>query len=61
MKQAYEVQRDSKRDRHPPAIRDRSQISLLISSEFKQINFYFPGNHQETYGFLMISGRIEVH
>ena len=38
---------------------DRLQISLLMLSEL--INFYSPWNHQKTYGFLMISGGIEVN
>ena len=41
---------------------DCLQISRLILGEFKQIdNFYFPRNHQKTFGFLMISGGIEVN
>ena len=32
-------------------LRDFHQISLLILSEFKQINFYFSWNHQKAYGF----------
>lgn len=36
-------------------VRDR-QISLIISSEFKSINFYFPQNHQKIYDILMMSG-----
>ena len=41
---------------------DRLQISLLMLSEFMRlINFYSPWNHQKTYGFLMISGGIEVN
>ena len=41
-------------------IRDRRQTSLLILSEFKQINhFLFP--NQRTIGFRMILGVIEVN
>ena len=40
-------------------VRDR-QISLIISSEFKSINFYFPQNHQKIYDILMMSGWTEV-
>ena len=40
---------------------DCLQISLLIFRfEFKRIDFYISLNHQKTYGFLMISGGIEV-
>ena len=42
--------------------RDHQQILLSILGEYKQFdNFFCPGNHQETYGCLMISGRIEVN
>ena len=35
---------------------------LQISPEWKIIfNFYFPGNHQKTYDFLIISGGVEVN
>ena len=37
-------------------LKDRLQISLLILSEFKRINFYSPWDHQKTYGVLIISG-----
>ena len=33
-------------------IKDLLQIWLLILSEFKQINFYSPLNHQKTYGVM---------
>ena len=42
-------------------LRARHQISLVILSELKQINFYFPWNHQNTNGFLIISGGIKVN
>ena len=42
-------------------IRDRLQISFLILSQYMEINFYAPWNHQGTIGFLMISGGIEVN
>ena len=38
-------------------LRDRCQVSLLILSEFKKINFYYP----EIYCFLIISGGTEVN
>ena len=41
--------------------KDRHQILLLILSEFKWINFYSSWKHQETFGFMMISGRAEVN
>ena len=37
-----------------------SQILPLPSSKYQRINFYSPWNYQQTYGFLMISGGIEV-
>ena len=37
-------------------VRDRRQISLVILSKLKRINFYFPWNHHTTIHFLMISG-----
>ena len=40
-------------------VKERLQISHLILGEL--INFYSPWNHQKTYGFLMISGKIEVN
>ena len=36
-------------------VRDHHEISLLISSDFKRINYPL-WNHQTTYSFLMISG-----
>ena len=40
---------------------DRFQISLLILREFKEIiNFYSSWNYQKIYGFLIISGGIEL-
>ena len=43
-------------------LRNRLQILLLILSEFRGINyFYSPWNYQNTVGFLMISGGIEVN
>ena len=43
-------------------IRNCLQSLLLILSELSQfINFIPPWNHQRTYGFLMISGGIEVN
>ena len=36
-------------------------ISFLISSEFKQLNFYSSRNHYITFGFLMTLGWIEVN
>ena len=42
-----------------PSSRDRRQILLLVLNEFNQIT-YSPWNYQKTYGFLMISGGIEV-
>ena len=43
-------------------LRDSRQILHLILGEFKGINdLYSPWNHQKTYGFLMISGGIEVN
>ena len=42
-------------------LRNRRQILLVSLSEFKEINFYSPLNYQKTYGFLMISRRIEVN
>ena len=42
--------------------RDRRQILLLTSSEFKQLNnSYSPWNYQKAIGFLMISGGTEVN
>ena len=40
--------------------RDHLQISLLILSKNKLINFYSALNHQKTYDFLMILLGIEV-
>ena len=40
-------------------VRDRHQMSLLMLSELN--NFYFPKNHQQLYGFLLISGGIKVN
>ena len=34
---------------------------ILVLSEFKQINFNSPWNHQKIYGFLMIPGGIDVN
>ena len=42
-------------------VRGRLQIPLLLSSEFKQIHyFYCLWNYQKTHGFLMISGGEEI-
>ena len=41
-------------------VRDHRQISLLILSDFRQINYFPTKNHKKTIGFLMISGDIEV-
>ena len=38
---------------------NRLQISLLVISEFKRINFYSPWNHQEIIGLLMVSREAE--
>ena len=45
---------------HDHSVRDRLQISLLLLSAFKCTNFNSPWNQQKSYGFLMISGGIEV-
>ena len=42
-------------------IMDRFQISLLIISEFKPINFYSPSNYQKTIGLLIISREKEFN
>ena len=43
------------------SLRGRQQIAPLMLSESKRINLHFPRNHQKTYDFTMISGRIEVN
>ena len=43
------------------ALHQFRQISFLVLRKFKQINYYFPWNHQKTYGILMISGGLEVN
>ena len=42
-------------------VSDRHQILLLVLSEFKQINFYSPWNHQENLGLVMISRGVEIN
>ena len=42
-------------------VRDRLALSLLVLGIFSELNnYYSPQNQQQTYGFLMISGGIEV-
>lgn len=36
-------------------------MSLLILTEFKRLNFYFSEIGKKTYGFLTISGGIEIN
>ena len=37
------------------------ELSLQILNEFKLINFFPLWNHQKTFGFQLMSGRIEVN
>ena len=41
--------------------RDRLQILHLILANLNELtNYYSPWNHQKTYGFVVISGGVEV-
>ena len=43
------------------SFKDGLEISPVILSEFKQINFCLSWDHHKSYGFLMISWETEIN